>query len=52
MRLPKVFMQAIIEAYDWGYMDRDKGLGHKSDEEITETINRGFLKGLKSRGLK
>lgn len=48
-KVPKKIIKFLFMAYKWGYSDSQKGLDMKSQEEVEESVNRGYKKG-KSKG--
>lgn len=50
--LPDSLLKILIDCYNWGYDEAKANLTKKTPEEITESLNRGFRKGIKQRGVK
>lgn len=48
--LPAPLVKALVDAYNWGYDDREKGLLRKEKDEIERSLNTGFREGMRQRG--
>ena len=44
--IPNKIVKFVYSAYKWGYTDKEKGLEMKTFEEVKESVNKGYSKGI------
>lgn len=47
--LPAPLLNALLDMYEWGFDDAKNNKEKKGREELKQSLNNGFLVGLKNR---